>query len=92
MQTADLTTSKLLWNSILGIDGLRNMCLDVKKIYLTAALDYYNYKNMKIPLTLFPEWIKKQFNLNTHARDGFVFLEMRRVVWGHPQAGILSNK
>lgn len=47
---------------------------------------------MKILLTLFPEWIKKQFILNTHARDGFVFLEMRRVVWGLPQAGILSNK
>ena len=47
---------------------------------------------MKIPLALFPEWIKIQYNLNTHARDGFVFLEIRRVVWGLPQAGILANK
>ena len=32
------------------------MCLDIKNFYLTAALDNYEY--MKIPLALFPEWIK----------------------------------
>ena len=89
-RTADLTTSKLLWNSVLSTDGARYMCLDIKNFYLTAALDYYEY--MKIPLALFPEWIKKQYNLDTHARDGFVFLEIRRAVWGLPQAGILANK
>jgi hypothetical protein len=66
------------------------MCLDLNNFYLMVALDYYEY--MKIPITLFPEWIKKQYNLDTHARDGFVFFEIRRVVWGHPQAGILANK
>ena len=66
------------------------MCLDIKNFYLTAAMDNYEY--MKIPLALFSEWIKKQYNLNTRARDGFVFLEIRRAVWGLPQAGILANK
>jgi hypothetical protein len=47
---------------------------------------------MKIPVALFPEWIKKQYNLDTHARDGFVFLKIRCTVWGLPQAGILANK
>jgi hypothetical protein len=61
-----------------------------KKFSLTAALDYYEY--MKIPLALFPDWITTQYNLNAHARDGFVFLEIRRAVWGLPQAGILANK
>jgi len=64
--------------------------LDLKNFYLTAALDYYEY--MKIPLRLFPEWTKKQYNLDTHARDGFVFLEIRCVVLRLPQAGILANK
>jgi len=73
-RTADLTTSKLLWNSVLSTEGARYMCLDIKNFYLTAALDYYEY--MKIPLALFPEWIKKQYNLDTNARDGFVFLEI----------------
>jgi hypothetical protein len=86
-RTADLTTSKWLWNSVLSTEGTRIMCLDIKYFYLTAAMDYYEY--MKIPLALFPEWIKKQYNLNTRA---FVFLEIRRAVWGLPQAGILANK
>ena len=60
------------------------MCLNIKNFYLTSALDYYKY--MKILLVLFPECIKK------HARDGFVFLEIRRAVSGLPQAGILANK
>ncbi len=47
---------------------------------------------MKIPLVLFPEWVKKQYNLDVHARDGFVFLEIKQAVWGLPQAGILANK
>ncbi len=73
-QTANLTTSKLLWNSVLSTDRARYMCLDIKNFYLRAALDYYEYT--KIPLALFPEWIKKQYNLDTNARDGFVFLEI----------------
>jgi hypothetical protein len=78
MRTANLTMSKLLWNSILRAEGVQYMCLDLNKFYLTAALDYYEY--MKMPLALFPEWIKKQYNLDTHARDGFVFLEIMRAV------------
>jgi hypothetical protein len=88
--TAVLTTSKLLWNSVLITDRARYMCIDIKNFDLTAALDYYEC--MKIPFALFPEWIKKQYNLDTHARDGFVFLKIRQAVWGLPQAGILANK
>jgi hypothetical protein len=43
-------------------------------------------------LALFLEWIKKQCNLDSLALNGFGFLEMRRAVWGLPQAGILVNK
>ena len=31
-RTADLTTSKLKWNSVLSTDGAKYMCLDIKKI------------------------------------------------------------
>ncbi len=30
--------------------------------------------------------------MDTHAKNGFVYLKMRRAVWGLPQAGILANK
>ena len=89
-RTADLTTSKLMWNSVLSTEGAKYMCLDIKNFYLSAPLDRYEY--MKMPLTLFPEWIIEQYKLRLHALNGFVYLEMRRAVWGLPQAGILANK
>ncbi len=69
-KTADLTTSKLMWNSVLSTKGARYMCLDIKNLYLTAPLDRYEY--MKIPLNIFPEWIIKQ--------KGF---EQTRTKWFH---------
>jgi hypothetical protein len=61
-----------------------------KHFYLTAPLDWYKY--MKTPLALFPDWIKMQCNLDTHAKNRIVYLEMRCAVWGLPQAGNLANK
>jgi len=90
MRTADLTTSKLMWNSVLSTEGAKYMCLDIKNFYLTAPLDWYEY--MKMSLSLFPSWIKAQYNLDKHTKNGFGYLEMRRAVWGLPQAGILANK
>jgi hypothetical protein len=89
-RTADLTTSKLMWNSVLSTAGAKYMCLDIKNFYLSAPLDRYEY--MKMPIGLFPSWIIEQYNLMEHVLNGFVYLEMRRAVWGLPQAGILANK
>ncbi len=90
VQTADLDTTKLHWNSVISTKDAQYMCLDIKNFYLTAALEYYKY--MKIPLTLFPAWIVEQYDLIKHALHGFVHLEMRRAVWKLPQVGILANK
>ena len=38
-RTANLTTSKLMWNSVLSNEGAKYMCLDIKNFYLTAPLD-----------------------------------------------------
>jgi hypothetical protein len=77
-RTADLTTSKMLWNSVLSTDGVQYMCLDIKNFYLTAALDHFEY--MKMPISIFPEWIKKHYILEKHALNSFVYLRMERVV------------
>jgi hypothetical protein len=53
IRTANLTTSKLIWNSVLSKEGVKYMCLDdIKKFNLTAILDRFQY--MKILITLFP--------------------------------------
>ena len=38
-QTADIITPKLHWNSVLSTQKAKYMCLDLKKIYLSAPLD-----------------------------------------------------
>ncbi len=90
VRTADLDTAKLHWNSVISTENARYMCLDIKNFYLTAALEYFKY--MKIPLTLFPVWTIEQYNLHKLALDGWVYIKMRRAVWGLSQAGILANK
>jgi hypothetical protein len=61
MQTADLDTAKIHWNSVVSTPLARYMCLDIKIFYLTAALEYFKYSRM--PLSLFPAWIIKQYNM-----------------------------
>ena len=39
-----------------------------------------------------PPHIMKQYNLNVKAKGGFVYLEIRRTIYGLLQAGILANK
>jgi len=90
VRTADITTAKLHWNSVISTKDARYMCLDLALFYLTANLEYYEY--MKMPLALFPQWIIEQYYLNKHAKDGMVYIEMRKAVYGLPQAGILANK
>jgi hypothetical protein len=90
MQTADITTSKLNWNSVLITQKAKYMCLDLKFFYLLAPLNRYKY--MRIPLELFPPWIVEQYDLLTKVHQGHIYLEMWRAVWGLPQAGILANK
>eukprot|EP00804_Cyclotella_cryptica_P015310 CCRYP_005417-RA/>CCRYP_005417-RA protein AED:0.07 eAED:0.07 QI:0/-1/0/1/-1/1/1/0/1190 len=89
-RTADLTTSKILWNSVLSTTGAKFMGLDLKSFYLTAMLDRPEY--MKMPLALFPDHIRAQYNLDKHAMKGFVYLELRGAIYGLPQAGALANK
>eukprot|EP00804_Cyclotella_cryptica_P001099 CCRYP_008385-RA/>CCRYP_008385-RA protein AED:0.18 eAED:0.13 QI:0/0/0/1/0.4/0.16/6/0/1406 len=89
-RTADLTTSKILWNSVLSTKGAKFMGLDLKSFCLTAMLDRPEY--MKMPLALFPNHIRAQYNLDKHAVNGFVYLELHGAIYGLPQAGALANK
>ncbi len=89
VRTADINTAKINWNSVISTDNALYMCLDIGNFYLTASLEYFKF--MRIPLALFPIWIK-QYDLKKHSLNRFVHLEMRRAVWGLPQAEILANK
>ena len=73
-RTADITTAKLLWNSVLSTPGAKYMCLDIKKFYLSAPLDRFEY--MRIPFALFPPWIVEQYQLKDKVLNGHIYIEM----------------
>lgn len=89
-RTADLVTSKILWNSVISTEGARYVTADLKLFYLTAPLDRYEY--MRMPLKIIPKHIIEQYDLCTKAKHGYVYMEIRRAMYGLPQAGILANK
>ena len=89
-RTADLTTSKILWNSVLSTDGAEFMGIDIKNFFPTAPLDRYEY--MKMPLKVFPQHTIEQYDLINKAKNGFVYLEIRRAIYGLPCSGALANK
>ena len=50
------------------------------------------YEYMRISISLFPEHIIQQYHLRNKMRNGFIYLEIRRGIYGLPQAGVISNK
>ena len=47
---------------------------------------------MNIPLHLIPDRIIKEYNPTKIAHNGNVFVEIRRVMYGLSQSGIMANK
>jgi len=88
-KTADLTTAKLLFNSVLSTPTAKFMTLDLKDFYLGTPMTRYEY--MRIPLSMIPADIIAQYNLETIAHNRHVYVEIRRGMYGLPQAGRIAN-
>jgi hypothetical protein len=88
-RSADLTTSKCLWNSVISTTGAKYMCLDVNNFYLGTSMEHFEY--LRIPIQLIPLEIITQHALLPLVSDGHIFLEVQKGIYGLPQAGILAN-
>jgi hypothetical protein len=88
--TADITTFKILINSTLYTEEAAMMMMDIKNYYLGTPLPWFEY--MKMLLSRFPEEIVQKYNLNALAVDGWVYIEIRKGMYGLKQAGLLANK
>jgi hypothetical protein len=88
--TADITTFKILVNSTLSTKDAAMMMMDIKNYYLGTPLSRFEY--MKMLLSRFPEEIIQKYNLNDLAVDGWIYIEIRKVMYGLKQAGLLANQ
>jgi hypothetical protein len=88
--TADITTFKILINSTISTAEAAMMMMEIKNYYLGTPLPRFEY--MKMLLSRFPEEIVQKYNLNALAVDGWVYIEIRKGMYGLKQAGLLSNQ
>ena len=88
--TADLLTVKLLLNRFISTEGARFMILDISIFYLMTPLKRKEYVKMK--LSDFPETLIAHDNLCEKATPyGFVYVAIKRGMYGLPQSGILAQ-
>jgi hypothetical protein len=88
--TADITTFKIIINSTLSTKEAVMMMMDIKNYYLGTLLPRFEY--MKVLLSHFPEEIVQKYNLNALAVDGWVYIEIRKGMYGLKQAGLLASQ
>jgi hypothetical protein len=87
---AYITTFKILINSTLSTEDAAMMMMDIKNYYLGTPLSRFEYMNML--LSRFHEEIIQKYNLKAQAVDGWVYIEIRKGMYGLKQAGLLANQ
>ena len=88
---ADITTIKLLLNSTIFTPNVRFLTLDIKNYYLRTSLE--QYECMHLPISNIPNDIATKYNPNYLTdKDGWVYMEMRKGMYGLKQAGKLAHK
>ena len=90
MRTADMVSLKILWNSVISTKDAHFAGANIKNMYLQTSLDRYEY--MKMPITLFSADIIDHYRLKENALNGYVYMEIRKCMYGLPQSGIFANK
>jgi hypothetical protein len=89
--TADMLLVKLLFNSIISTKNAKFMSLDIKDFYLNTPMERFEYMRMKI--ADIPDDIINQHKLNEKvSKDGYVYVEIRRGMYGLPQAGRIAQE
>ena len=52
-RTVELTTSKILWNSVISTPNAKYITADAKNFYLETPMEHFEY--MRMPIKLIPQ-------------------------------------
>ena len=66
------------------------MTADIANFYYGTPLDRFEY--LRVQLSLIPDEIIAQYKLRSIARDGWVYMEVRKGIPGLKQAGKVANE
>ena len=82
--TVELNTSKILLNSIVSTLNIKFMKIDIKDFYLNTPMDRSEY--MRLKLSDLPKNVVQHYNMaEKTTRDGCVYVEIKRGMYGLPQ-------
>jgi hypothetical protein len=88
--TANLLLIKIFLNSVISTKGAKFANADLANFYLMTPLKRPEYA--KIKLSDIPEEVTTEYNLNQYAtQDGWIYIEVKRGMYGLPQAGSLGH-
>jgi hypothetical protein len=88
-KTANLTTAKLLFNSVLSTPGAKFMSIDIKDFYLNTPLPEAEY--LRIRVRDIPPAMFAHLNLEHLVHGEYVYAKVLLTMYGLPQAGRISN-
>eukprot|EP00978_Attheya_sp_CCMP212_P016490 scaffold43259_cov66-Attheya_sp.AAC.3 len=84
--TAETTTAKILFNSVVSTKNAKFACFDIKNYYLGTPLERHEFMRL-------PEEIMKEYNLYADKlHNGYVYIRIEKGMYGLPQAGIFAQK
>jgi hypothetical protein len=87
---ADISIFKILINSTLSTKDAATTMMDIKKYYLGTPPPRFEYTKML--LSRVPEEKIRKYNLNALAVDGWVYIEIRKCMYGLNQTGLLATQ
>eukprot|EP00957_Ditylum_brightwellii_P174968 13322027-Ditylum_brightwellii.AAC.1 len=86
---ADITTAKILFNSVISTPDAKYLGIDIKDFYLNTDLETPEY--MRLPMALIPQEIIDQYNLSPLVHKGNVYVKITKGMYGLPQAGRIAH-
>jgi hypothetical protein len=88
-KTADITVTKAIINSVCSTKATLYMNTDINNYYLGTPLERYEY--VRIPISMVTDKIMDEYNLQALVHNGYLYVEVRKGMYGLPQAGLLAN-
>eukprot|EP00804_Cyclotella_cryptica_P023574 CCRYP_011918-RA/>CCRYP_011918-RA protein AED:0.46 eAED:0.46 QI:0/-1/0/1/-1/1/1/0/214 len=88
--TSDLTTAKLLFNSVISTLGATFHGGDLKNFYPNTPMGRPKY--MRLKFDIIPQEVITKYKLTDYNKVGWFYVHINLGMYGLPQAGILANK
>ena len=89
--TASFTTEFFFFNSVVSTPGARCLLADIKHFYLNNILPDPEF--MRIPLKIFPQEIIYAYKIAALVYyQGWVYMRIKKGMYGLKQAGIVANQ